>query len=83
MDALTLHRIQARATRLANLRLHGAMQPLSAAELHAPRSSFFPTLMATLNHLLGVDQYYVCVLHGQTDGAEAWHTFVPAQTLAD
>ena len=83
MDALTLHRIQARANRLANLRLHGAMQPLSAAELHAPRSSFFPTLMATLNHLLGVDQYYVCVLHGQTDGAEAWHTFVPAQTLAD
>ena len=83
MDALTLQRIQARANRLTNLRLHGAMQPLSAAELHAPCNSFFPTLMATLNHILSVDQYYVGVLHGQTDGAEAWDTFVPARTLAD
>ncbi len=83
MDALTLQRIQARANRLANLRLHTAMQPLGAAELQAPRTGFFGTLMATLNHILAVDQYYVGVLHGQTDGDQAWGRFVPAQTLAD
>ena len=83
MDALRLLRIQAHANRLANLRLHTAMAGLSQAELHAPRVSFFPTLMATLNHILGVDQYYIGVLYGQTDGAQAWDAFVDAVDLAD
>ena len=48
MQALTLLRIQAHANRLANLRLHTAMAPLSQADLDAPRTAFFPTLMATL-----------------------------------
>ncbi len=63
MEALHLLRVQAHANRLANLRLHTAMAPLTFTELHAPRTSFFPTLMATLNHNLGVDQYCVGVLH--------------------
>ena len=63
MQALTLLRIQAHANRLANHRLHTTMAMLSPAELHATRTSFFPTLMATLNHILAVDQYYVGVLH--------------------
>ena len=83
MRALTLLRIQAHANRLANLRLHAAMAPLTRAELHAPRTSFFPTLMATLNHILAVDQYYVGVLHGEPGLNEAWHAFVPAATLQD
>ena len=83
MDALRLLRIQAHANRLANLRLHTAMAGLSQAELHAPRVSFFPTLMATLNHILGVDQYYIGVLHGQTDGAQVWAAFVDAVDLVD
>jgi uncharacterized damage-inducible protein DinB len=41
MQALTLLRIQARANRLANLRLHTAMAQLPAAELHAPRVASF------------------------------------------
>jgi uncharacterized damage-inducible protein DinB len=81
MDALVLHRIQAHANRLANFRLHQAMAALDPAELQAPRSSFFPTLLATLNHILGVDLYYIGVLHGQTDGDEAWARFQPATTL--
>ncbi|MBC7938828.1 MAG: DinB family protein [Chitinophagaceae bacterium] len=82
MNASTLLRIGARANRLANFRLHAAMAPLSHAELHAPRSSFFPTLMATLNHILGVDLYYVGALHGEQGLAEAWDRFEPAAELS-
>lgn len=56
--------IQAHANRLANHRLHGAMAALGADEFHAPRTSFFPSLAATLNHLLAVDLYYIGALHG-------------------
>jgi uncharacterized damage-inducible protein DinB len=83
VQALQLLRIQAHANRLANLRLHSAMAPLGFTELHAPRTSFFPTLMATLNHILAVDQYYVGVLHGEPGLNEAWHAFVDAQDLSD
>ncbi len=83
MHTITLLRIQAHANRLANHRLHGAMQPLSAAELHAQRVSFFPTLMATLNHILEVDLYYIAVLHADPDPRGVWQRFVPATTLAE
>ena len=83
MEALHLLRIQAHANRLANLRLHTAMAPLTWVELHAPRTSFFPTLMATLNHILAVDQYYVGVLHHEADLNEAWQAFVDAQELPE
>ncbi len=83
MQALTLLRIQARANRLANLRLHTAMAPLPAAELHAPRTGFFPSLMATLNHVLAVDAYYVAVLHADPDPVAAWTGFLPASALPD
>jgi len=64
--ARALH-LQACANRLANHRLHGAMAVLSPDELHAPRTSFFPSLMRTLNHVLIVDQFYVAALHGEAD----------------
>ena len=81
MQALTLLRIQARANRLANLRLHQAMAPLSPAELHAPRVGFFPSLLATLNHILGVDLYYIAVLHAEPGARDLWMAFVPPETL--
>jgi uncharacterized damage-inducible protein DinB len=83
VEALTLLRIQARANRLANLRLHTAMSALGADELHAARTSFFPSLMATLNHIVGVDEYYVGVLHGQTNGDQRWAVFQPCTTLPE
>ena len=83
MHALTLLRIQARANRLANLRLHTALAALSPAELQAPRTGFFPTLMATLNHILAVDRYYIGVLHDEAGLVDAWRSFVPAQALED
>jgi uncharacterized damage-inducible protein DinB len=46
----------------ANHRLLGACCRLSQADFIAPRTSFFPSLKATLNHLLTVDWYYVDAL---------------------
>ena len=74
-------RVQARANRLANRRLHAAMAPLTHAELHAPRTGFFPSLIATLNHLLEVDQYYVGALHAEPDLGSHWARFVPDDHL--
>ncbi len=74
--------IQAHANALANLRLHAAMSPLSTQELHAPRTSFFPSLMATLNHMLAVDRYYFAALAGDPDPKGAWRRFRPATEFA-
>ncbi len=83
MDLPAYLRIQAHANLLMNQRLHAAMAPLAPAELHAPRTGFFPSLMATLNHILGVDQYYVAALLSEPEPDQVWHRFVPAQTLAE
>ena len=67
LDLTRVLRIQAHANRLANHRLHRAMSALTPAEMHAPRTSFFPTLMQTLNHLLEVDLYYIGCLRRDPD----------------
>ena len=76
-------RIQAHATRLANHRLHAAMAALSAEDFHAPRTSFFPSLAATLNHILAIDEYYIGALHGDAELPRLYRSFVPAATLAE
>lgn len=76
-------RIQAHANRLINHRLHGAMAVLSHEDFHAPRSGFFPSLAATLNHILDVDGYYVAALEGDAEADRVWQAFVPATTLAE
>ena len=83
MDLSAYLRIQAHANRLMNQRLHAAMAPLPPAELHAPRNSFFPTLMGTLNHILGVDLYYVAALRAEPHPDQTWRRFVPAATLPE
>lgn len=75
-------RVQARANRLANRRLHEAMGALPAGEFDAPRTGFFPSLAATLNHILAVDGYYLAALHGDPHMARVWDAFVPAADLA-
>ena len=76
-------RTQARANRLANHRLHVSMAPLSDADFHAPRVSFFPSLAQTLNHLLAVDRYYLAALRRETDMEAQHRRFQPAATLAE
>jgi uncharacterized damage-inducible protein DinB len=85
MDLLGFLRIQVRANRLANHRLHGAMKALSDAEYRAPRTSFFPSLAKTLEHILAVDLYYLAALHGDAEMERAWSAAprdVPLATLA-
>jgi uncharacterized damage-inducible protein DinB len=82
MDLVTQLRIQARANRLANHRLHAAMAGLPAPEFDAPRTGFFPSLALTLNHILVVDLYYIAALHRQAGIVAIWEQFVPCRTPA-
>jgi len=81
MDLSTILRIQARANRLANRRLHAALARLTRDEFHAARTSFFPSLAATLNHLLAVDEYYIGALQGESDLPQPFDGFVPADDV--
>jgi uncharacterized damage-inducible protein DinB len=74
---------QARANRLANRRLLAAVARLPDADFHAPRTSFFPSLALTLNHVLAVDGYYLAALQGDAAMVKAWSAYVPAQTAAE
>ena len=66
----------------ANHRLLGACEALDAAEFHAARTSFFPSLAATLNHILVVDWFYVDALEGGWLGPAAWANEIPCATAA-
>ncbi|PWK36015.1 DinB family protein [Pseudomonas sp. B21-040] len=52
----------------ANHRLANAWRQLSPAELAAPRVSFFPSVFATLNHILTCDWFYVDALERELRG---------------
>jgi uncharacterized damage-inducible protein DinB len=54
----------------ANHRLLAACGQLSDAELAAPRTSFFPSIAHTYNHIVTVDWYYV-------DTLERWARHAP------
>jgi uncharacterized damage-inducible protein DinB len=58
MNARSILRGFARNNAWANHRLYVACAKLTRDELHAKRTSFFPTIMMTLNHVLIVDWYY-------------------------
>lgn len=58
--------------RLANLRLHAACAKLKPGEFEAERTGFFPSIRATLNHILTIDWFYVDALEGGTLGPAAW-----------
>ena len=72
MELLSFLRTQARANRLANHRLHAAMRPLSREDYEAARTSFFPSLQKTLEHILAVDLYYLAALHGERGAERIW-----------
>jgi uncharacterized damage-inducible protein DinB len=73
MDRLVTHfRAMARNSAWANARLLGACDALSPEEFAAPRVSFFPSLMATLNHSYWVDQFYIDALERGGRGAAIW-----------
>lgn len=65
------------ANLLANDRLHQAIAALRPGEFEAPRTSFFPSLVATLNHILIIDWFYVDALAGGDLGPRAWENRIP------
>jgi uncharacterized damage-inducible protein DinB len=73
MDGLLRHfRAMARNNAWANERLLAACAALTPAEFAAPRTSFFPSLRATLNHNLVVDLYYIDALEQGGLGRAIW-----------
>lgn len=62
MDALPLLVRFAENNAWSNLRLHRACARLTPADFQATRTSFFPSLPRTLNHILLVDLYYMDAL---------------------
>ena len=65
----------------ANHRLLSACAELTQEEFAAPRVGFFPSLQATLNHILTIDLFYVDALEGGTLGPDAWANPIPCPTL--
>lgn len=66
MSALVEHVVgQARNNAWSNHRLLAACEALTAEEFAARRTSFFPSLRATFNHILVVDWYYIDALEGR------------------
>ena len=67
----------------ANHRLLATCAGLTQADFAAPRTGFFPSIQATLNHILIVDWFYVDALEGGTLGPAAWAKRVPCPTVAE
>ena len=72
----------ARNNAWANHRLLGACAQLTHDELHAPRTSFFPTIMMTLNHILTVDWYYIDAIERGGRGRRCFDPEYPFDELA-
>ncbi len=83
MDDLRPYRAMAFNNLWANHRLLCACAGLSQAEWLAPRTGFFPSLRAKLNHILIIDHFYVDAMEGGTLGPAAWANREPCATLPE
>jgi uncharacterized damage-inducible protein DinB len=61
----------------SNDRLYRAVLQLKPGEFEAERTSFFPSIRATLNHILAVDHLYLDFLEEGGVGAAAHDDYVP------
>ena len=66
----------------ANHRLLTACAGLTPDEFTAKRTGFFPSLRATLNHILIIDHFYVDAMEGGTLGPAAFANPEPCATVA-
>lgn len=81
MDALLPYRAMAHNNAWANHRLLSACAALSPAAFTARRTGFFPSLCATLNHILIIDHFYIDAMEGGTLGPAAWADREPYRTV--
>jgi uncharacterized damage-inducible protein DinB len=82
MNALDTVRRLARNNAWSNLRLHRACARLSRDELDAKRTSFFPSIPETLNHILIVDWYYLDALEKGGKGYAVFDDEMPFREAA-
>jgi uncharacterized damage-inducible protein DinB len=73
----------ARNNAWSNDRLYRACAKLSDTDYRARRVSFFPTLPATLSHILTVDWYYIDALENGGRGYEVFKDDEPFAILAE
>jgi uncharacterized damage-inducible protein DinB len=71
-DPLRPYRQLARNALFANRRLALAIASLQPGEWGAPRTGFFPSLRATMNHIHTVDLFYFDAVQGGTLGVAAF-----------
>ena len=83
MSALTYFHAQAHNNAWANHRLLKACAQLAQAELDAKRTSFFPSIIHTLNHNYTVDWFYISALEGASVGRSAFRPEIPFPAIAD
>ncbi len=81
MNALEILQQHAANNAWANLRLHRACARLSKEEYDAPRTSFFPSIPRTLNHILIVDWYYLDALESGGKGRAVFEDEMPFADL--
>jgi len=79
---LETYRAMAYNNAWANHRLLAACAGLTQQEFEAERTGFFPSIKATLNHILIIDWFYVDALEGGWLGPKAWADRTPCATVA-
>jgi uncharacterized damage-inducible protein DinB len=67
----------------SNYRLLTACANLNQEDFEAGRTSFFPSLQMTLNHIYVVDLFYVDALEGGWLGPKAWENPIPCPSIAE
>jgi uncharacterized damage-inducible protein DinB len=82
-DILQTYRAFAYNNAWANHRLLSACATLSQQDFEAERTSFFPSLQETLNHIYVVDLFYVDALEGGWLGPKAWENDIPYPSPAE
>jgi uncharacterized damage-inducible protein DinB len=86
MDLVTHNRQMARNNLWSNDRIYRAVLALKPGEFEAERTSFFPSIRATLNHLLSVDFFYLDMMEEGGIGRAVFDRFTDfddAKALAE
>ena len=82
MNGARLMRAQARNNAWANHRLLSACAALGEEEFGAQCQGFFPSLRATLNHILIIDHFHVDALERGSLGPAAWADREPCRNMS-
>lgn len=82
MELVTHFQRMARNNAWSNWRLLEACSRLTSDEFRAIRTSFFPSIQATLDHILLVDLYYLDALEGGRLGYRHFAMRQPVQDFA-